>query len=146
MPKPPKRLVEEILEDIIAYRKIFFRITGTVDAALLLSQMWFWNKIAQKAGEKKFYKTREQWYTETGLSKYEQLQARERLRDLGYIRERKQKLDNNAEVVWYYVQTGVVHKAIRDEVIVGKTLGRDYPRRKPASVTNIDEKRKRTPG
>lgn len=143
---PQKRLIDQILSDTVAYRKIFFRITGTVDAALLLSQMWFWRKIAEKSGQKKFYKTREQWYAETGLSKYEQLQARKRLKTLGYIREITQRIDSNSEVVWYYVNVGVIHKAIKDEVIIGKTLGRIYPRTKPATVTDIKEKRKRTPG
>jgi len=141
---PEKRLIDQILADTVAYRKIFFRITGTVNATLLLSQMWFWSTRAGRAGW--FYKTKDQWYQETGLSKAEQLAARERLRKLGYIKEKERRIENNNSVIWYQVQKSNVTMAIKDEIIVGKRLGREFIRTKPATVVPITRKRKSTPG
>lgn len=65
-------------------RMSFVRITDSVNAALLLSQCRYWQKI--NAG-KPFYHTQAQWKHEIGLGRYELEAARKKLKDLGILKE-----------------------------------------------------------
>lgn len=75
----------------IAFHRRLVDITGSVKAALLLSQAIYWTRhgreVAQRGGW--FHKTADQWVAETGLSPIEQAGARARLRDLGLIAEQR---------------------------------------------------------
>jgi hypothetical protein len=88
-----KELRDKLLARPIAFHRAFVDITGTITAALMLSQAYYWSTPA-KSGRKKttlpgswFYKTREEWTDETGLSRDEQESARKRLRTLKLIDE-----------------------------------------------------------
>jgi hypothetical protein len=71
----------------IAFHVSFARITGSVNAALFLSQAYYWaNRTSDPDGW--FYKTQEEWTTETYLSRREQEQARKTLRQLGIVEEK----------------------------------------------------------
>lgn len=70
----------------IAFHPIFAELTGSVHAALMLSQAIYWTtKTTDKDGW--FYKTREQWQEETYLTRYEQAAARKILVKTGFWQE-----------------------------------------------------------
>lgn len=65
----------DLLDRPIAYHRVFVTLTGSVKAAILLSQAVYWQKRAkQKDGW--WYKTAEEWEDETGLTRHEQDTAR----------------------------------------------------------------------
>jgi len=67
--------IMELLDRPIAYHRVFVTLTGSVKAAVFLSQAVYWQKRAkQKDGF--WYKTSEEWTEETGLSRHEQDTAR----------------------------------------------------------------------
>lgn len=75
----------------IAFHRRLVDLTANVKAALMLSQAIYWTRhgrdIAMNDGW--FFKTGEQWTMETGLSAKEQATARELLRDLAILCERR---------------------------------------------------------
>lgn len=78
-----------LLDRPIAFHPSFVELTGSVNAAIMLSQAFYW---AQRTKDRKgwFYKTREQWTEETRLSRTEQENARKLLRKTGFwIEERR---------------------------------------------------------
>lgn len=67
--------ITELLDRPIAYHRVFVTLTGSVKAAILLSQAVYWQKRArQKDGW--WYKTAEEWEDETGLTRHELDRAR----------------------------------------------------------------------
>ena len=67
-------------------------VCGNIKSAILLSQALSWTSgyLRQNPGrEGWFWKTREEWFLETGLSRWEQESARERLRKLGLLEEKR---------------------------------------------------------
>lgn len=67
----------------IAFHPIFARVTGSVTAALFLSQLLYW--WCRRTGDS-VYKTREEWEEETTLSADRQRSAIRRLTKLGILR------------------------------------------------------------
>jgi hypothetical protein len=70
----------------IAFHRAYVTITGSVTAALFLSQAAYWARRTKDA-DGWFHKTRDEWEAETGLTRREQETARQRLRQLGIIEE-----------------------------------------------------------
>ena len=64
-----------LLDRPIAYHRVFVTLTGSVKAAILLSQAVYWQKRAKQT-DGWWYKTAEDWEDETGLSKRELQTAR----------------------------------------------------------------------
>lgn len=73
----------------IAFNINFARITGDTKAALLLSQLVYWTRRGADVLDNDgwVFKTREQWEAEIGLSKHEQVTARNILIGLGLMEE-----------------------------------------------------------
>ncbi len=75
----------------VAFHRRLVDLTANVKAALLLSQSIYWTRrgrdIADHGGW--FHKTTEQWSLETGLSPKEQATARDALRALAILDERR---------------------------------------------------------
>jgi hypothetical protein len=75
----------------IAFHRRLVDLTGSVKAALLLSQAIYWTRrgrdVAKSSGW--FHKTAEQWTWETGLSSKEQSSARDALKVLALVEERR---------------------------------------------------------
>jgi hypothetical protein len=60
----------KIFDRPIAFQRPFVELTGSVTAALFLSQAYYWSsRTTLQDGW--FYKTREEWEEETGLTRYE---------------------------------------------------------------------------
>jgi hypothetical protein len=62
--------ITELLDRPIAYHRVFVTLTGSVKAAILLSQAMYWQKRAKQA-DGWWYKTAEEWQEETGLTRHE---------------------------------------------------------------------------
>lgn len=71
-------------ERVIAFPPVLVKVTGSINAALFLSQALYWTRIQNG---KEFYKTREEWAAETGMSRSEQETARKALVSLGILQE-----------------------------------------------------------
>jgi hypothetical protein len=71
----------------IAYHRIFVDLTGSVTAALMLSQAIYWSK---RTGNREgwFYKACAEWTEETGLTRHEQDGARKLLKKLPFWKEK----------------------------------------------------------
>jgi len=82
-------LILEILDRPIAYHRCFVTLTGSVTAAVLLSQAVYWSRRTAEGNEGWFWKTSSDWEEETGLSRREQDTARGILRGLGFWQEEK---------------------------------------------------------
>src|SRR5262245_20990917 len=78
--------IKKILDRPIAFHRCFITITGSVNAALMLSQAVYWsNRTSDPDGW--FHKTAEEWEEEIGLSRHEQDNARAKLRNTGFWQE-----------------------------------------------------------
>ncbi len=65
------------LDRPIAFQRVFVEVTGSITAALFLSQAVYWQKRASQ-DDGWWYKTQEEWQEETGLSRTELDTARKR--------------------------------------------------------------------
>ncbi|MDG4551745.1 MAG: hypothetical protein P9G45_15195 [Candidatus Contendobacter sp.] len=70
----------------IAFHRCFVTLTGSVTAALMLSQAVYWQKH-NRHEDGWWWKTMEEWAEETGLSRREQESARSRLKTVGLLAE-----------------------------------------------------------
>ena len=78
--------------DYVVYYPRVAEVCGNIKSAILLSQALSWTSgyLRQNPGrEGWFWKTREEWFLETGLSRWEQESARKRLRKLGVLEEKR---------------------------------------------------------
>ena len=88
------------------------RLTGSPDCALFLAQCVYWSKcttVEKRSGW--FYKTRDEWKVETCLSRYKQEKARKRLKDLGVLQERHERLNDGIRL-WYRINLGLLNKLL----------------------------------
>jgi hypothetical protein len=79
--------LDNVLDRPIAFQPSFKKITGSTNAALLLSQAFYWTKRTTNP-DGWFWKTREDWMDETGLTEAELDTAREKCRSVGVIEEK----------------------------------------------------------
>lgn len=80
------RILKNALRRPVAYHRVFADLAGRVSAGLMLSQAYYWTpRTADEDGW--FFKSREEWQEETGLSRSEQESARKRLVELGVLQE-----------------------------------------------------------
>jgi hypothetical protein len=89
----------QLLDRPIAFHRRFVTLTGSITAALMLSQALYWQRRC-KDPEGWWYKTRDDWAEETGLGRYEQEGARKQLRKLGVMQEH---LRGVPATIWYRV-------------------------------------------
>ncbi len=75
--------VHSWLDRPIAYHRVFVELTGSVQAAIMLSQAIYWSKRT-KDSDGWFYKTASDWEDETGLTRREQDTARKHLKETGF--------------------------------------------------------------
>jgi hypothetical protein len=79
-----------ILDRPIAFHRCFVTVSGSVTAAVMLSQALYWTQRTPEDRNGWFYKTQKEWESETGLTRSEQETARRRLREIGILEERKE--------------------------------------------------------
>lgn len=90
-------MVEDFFDRPIAFHRIFVSLTGSVNAALMLSQAVYWSKRTRNP-DGWFYKSGKEWEEETGLGRWEQEGARKTLRGTGIWEE---NLRGVPATVWY---------------------------------------------
>ncbi len=85
IPEGLAEALQDALDRPIAFHRVFVTLTGSVTAALMLSQAMYWTKRTGPDGW--FFKTIKQWEEETGLSRHEQQSARKTLRKFSFWHE-----------------------------------------------------------
>ena len=100
--------LDEILDRPIAFNPAFKRITGSTNAALFLSQTWYWSK-RHREDDGWFFKTQTEWEEETGLTRYEQETARQHCKKAGVIEE---KLKGVPATMYYRVNKEKVYSLL----------------------------------
>ena len=98
--------VFELLGQPIVFHRSLVDITGSATASLMLSHSVVQTvRILNKRPDGWFYKSRDQWKQETGLSRWEQETARKVLKELGILEEKRAleiRADHDAAHVMYY--------------------------------------------
>ena len=79
------------LGKVVAFYPSLKRVTGSTTASILLCQLLYWT---DKTEDGWIYKTHYDLEDETGLTYYEQKNARKKLRELGILREQFKRLDH----------------------------------------------------
>lgn len=74
----------EILDRPIAFHRSFVAITGSVEGALFLSQLVYWQNRSEDGW---IYKTADEWYEETGLTRRQLERVRRELVEIGILIE-----------------------------------------------------------
>ena len=80
-------IIRTIFRRPIAFHRSLVDLTGSVSAALMLGQACYWDERTDDP-EGWFWKTRTEWEAETGLSRWEQEEARKKLRSRRFLQER----------------------------------------------------------
>lgn len=89
----------------ITFHRVFVDITGSINAALMLSNAIYWTNRLPPERDGWFYKTKEEWTTETGLSRKEQDNARQQLTGIGILETRRAKISETDSItaLWFRV-------------------------------------------
>ena len=87
----------ELLDRPIAFHRCFVTLTGSITAALMLSQALYWQQRTKHDGGW-WFKKQEEWTDETGLSRREQENARQSLRKLELLYEERRGVPAQ---LWY---------------------------------------------
>jgi hypothetical protein len=103
-------VLQDALDRPIAFHRVFVKLTGSVTAALMLSQAVYWTKRANSGGIGWFYKTITQWEEETGLSRHEQETSRKALRRFSFWQEKRRGIPAQ---MYYHVDI----QSLSDELI-----------------------------
>lgn len=104
-------LVMEIFDVPITFHRSLVRVTGSVTAALMLSQAIAWTETLAPDAQGWFTKSQGQWSEDTGLSRWEQETARRNLRQANLIEERKWGLPAK---LWFRVRKDRIWQALHD--------------------------------
>jgi hypothetical protein len=98
----------EILDYPVSFHPVFFKLTGSITAALMLSQAFYWTKRTKDA-DGWFYKTREEWQDEICLTRAEQETARRDLRATGFWEEQRRGTPGK---MYYRINLELFNKAL----------------------------------
>ena len=82
-------LLLEVFDLPVSFHRCLVPVTGSVTAALMLSQAIWSSQTSEPGADGWFFKSRDEWEDETGLSRWEQETARRVLRDGGFLEERR---------------------------------------------------------
>ena len=111
LPRLTPSLVLEIFDLPITFHRCFVRVTGSVTAALMLSQAMAWTEQLAPEVEGWFMRSQGDWSEETGLSRWEQETARRVLRNCGLLEERKMGIPAR---LWFRVNMARLAAALRE--------------------------------
>lgn len=111
--RPQAGALLELLGRPIAFQQAYARLPGqNALSALLLSQMCYWSTRTQD-GTGWFYKTQEEWFREIAMTRTELQTARKRLRDAGYITEKRK---GNPAKIYFHVNALAIEAGLWDIV------------------------------
>jgi len=103
-------LVTEIFDLPVSFHRCLVTITGSVTAALMLSQAITWTELLTPEANGWFCKSQADWVEETGLSRWEQATARRLLRGYSLLEERKCGIPPR---LWFRVNQQRLWQALR---------------------------------
>ena len=110
-PRLNPELLLQILDLPVSFHRCLIPITGSVTAALLLSQAICTAQEADPTLSEWFSISQDVWREETGLSRWEQETARRVLREAGFLEE--QRFGMPAKL-WYRVCPERVWRALQE--------------------------------
>lgn len=122
---------------VVSFHAIFAKMLGSVTAGLFLSQGYFWqhkakySNLIEVEGKTYFDRTSEEWFEDTGLSVEQQSAARERLRSVGILHEKKIGLPARLH---YHICLETLVSVIYRYNETGKSVVADH-RTKPRYIT-----------
>lgn len=93
-------------KQVIAYKPIYFQLTGSIEAALMLSQAEY---LSTRHKGKSFSKTSEEWESDTGLTYWKQQSARKILSKFSFWKE---KLSGTPAKLFFKVDVDELHSYI----------------------------------
>ena len=111
LPRLTSSLVLEVFDLPITFHRCLVGVTGSVTAALMLSQAMAWSEELAAEVEGWFCRSQGEWAEETGLSRWEQETARRVLRNCGLLDERKMGIPAR---LWFRVNRPRLATALRD--------------------------------
>jgi hypothetical protein len=103
----------DLLDRPIAFHRCFVDLTGSVAAALMLSQAVYWTRIKRREKPESdgwFYKTQAEWEEETALKRHDQERARKALRDTTFWCEDRRGLPAK---LYFSVDLEALERALR---------------------------------
>ena len=106
----PQNLVLEVFDVPIAFHRCLVKVTGSINAALMLSHAITTSERLAEEHRGWFTLSTAQWETETGLSRWEQQTARRALRQCQFIDERVHGLP---PTVWFRVKADRIWNALQ---------------------------------
>jgi hypothetical protein len=90
--------------------RAFVTLTGSLNAAMMLSQALYWTEKLPEDRGGWFYKSREEWGEEIYLSRYEQETARKILKKFGFWQEKEQGLPSR---LWFRVDIDLLLEVLK---------------------------------
>lgn len=114
-PRLDPELLLQILDLPVSFHRCLVPITGSVTAALLLSQAICTAQEADRSLNEWFSKSQNEWGEDTGLSRWEQETARRLLRQAGFLEERRFGMPAK---LWYRVCPERVWHALQEHAAV----------------------------
>lgn len=86
------------------------RLTGSPNVARFLAQCLYWSTQCDLVIKRQgwFYKSRDEWQAETWLSRYQQEKAREQLRNMGLLKERKERRNTGIRI-WFWLDQALLN-------------------------------------
>lgn len=120
----------------VSFYSIFAKAIGSVQAAVWLSQAFFWQEKARFkngvdiGGEIFFQKTAEEWYEETGLTKEQQMVVRKHLKGSGIVVE---TLAGLPATVHYRVDIDALVAVINRYLLEGVQVAVKHRNKKPSN-------------
>ena len=113
-----------LLDRPIAYHRAFAAISGSICGGIFLSQAFYWSQRTSDP-DGWFWKTQEQWFDETFMTRYEQETARKKLVSIGVLEQKKQgmpaklfyRIDREALEVKMQKYAGIQHTGVMESNI-----------------------------
>lgn len=117
-----KRILDllDLLDRPISFHRCYVAVTGSINGALMLSQAVYWRKRTS-AENGSFYKTRDEWEDETGLTHEQQESARAGLRKSGFWSEQYDRITHR---MYYTVDIDKLREKLKEIPVSGNRKGR----------------------
>ena len=127
-------LLESFSERPVAYHRIYAKITGSITAGLLLSQIAYW--WYGPAGKRPFYKTDDDFMSELELGLYELKGAKEKLKKMQLVTMKRRGMP--AKTYYSLEETQLLEQISscgeNHELVMGKTTNKLAE--KPTTITD----------
>ena len=128
--------VLNLIESPLVVYRPFIQLTGSINAALMLSQCLYWTRRTDDP-DGWFHKTRDEWTEEIALSRWEQEQSRKALISLGILHEGR--LGNPARM-HYQLDLNALYRLLVEMAGNSPTRWRETSQLEGEKLTNKKER------